>query len=129
MYPGNFAGSGEVPFGTSPSSHSGKMMVYGQQQTNIAPNAFSYQASTPPPFAYLPSFDISSNSNIDIPRASPPYYQISSSLNSTSPHLGPSQLTALMDRRHSWRKSINGANSTALSVSILLNPFNILEEI
>ena len=118
LHPGSFGSSGDVLFGTSPSSYSGRGLMY--PQSSSLPGASSFQhGSTPPPFGYMTNYDGGASNSFDLPRPSPPYYPISSSLNSTSPHLGPSQLTTIMDRRQSWRKSSNSATLTQLSVSLV----------
>lgn len=120
LHPGSFGSSGDVLFGTSPSSYSGRGLLY--PQSSSLPSASSFQhGSTPPPFGYMTNYDGGASNSFDLPRPSPPYYPISSSLNSTSPHLGPSQLTTIMDRRQSWRKSSNSATLTQLSVSLVLS--------
>lgn len=118
LHPGSFGSGGDILFGTSPSSFSGRGLFY--PQASSLPTASSFQqGSTPPAFGYMTNYDGGSSNSFDLPRPSPPYYPISSSLNSTSPHLGPSQLTTIMDRRQSWRKSSNSATLTQLSVSFV----------
>lgn len=125
FYPSSIGSSGprhlDMPLGTSPGSNLGKILMHGT--SGVAPGT-SYPTSTSP-FGFVPSTDVAGSGGhpgIEIPRASPPYPQISSSLNSASPHLGPSHLIAAMEKRASWKKT-NSANSqtfSQLSVSFAL---------
>lgn len=119
LYSANIGGSGDVHYGSSPSSHSGKFLQYGQSQASSLPTNISFQPSTPGGFSsHLQGTDIVGSANLDFPRASPPFHQISASLSSNSPHVGPSQLTMLMERRFSWKKNGNAAQLNQLSVRI-----------
>jgi hypothetical protein len=118
VYPMSIGGSGDVPYGSSPSSYSGRLLT-GHSQASSLPNNMSLVPSTPLAFASLvPGAEVGPSASLDFPRASPPFHQISASLSSNSPHMGPSQLTILMERRYSWKKNGNPTQLNQLSTSL-----------